>query len=123
MWSFADLDRRVTRLAHVLLDLGGVRGDRVAILSENRPEYVEAVLACARIGAILACQNWRLALPELQYCISLVTPRAILVSGRHHASLDQLTLSGVRVLDIDEEYEYDDNDMIEDVHHIAWTIL
>ena len=105
IWSFADLDRRVTRLAHVLRDLGVVRGDRVAILSENRPEYVEGVLACARIGAILACQNWRLALPELQHCISLVAPRVILCSARYRANLVQLALSGVRVLDLDNEYD------------------
>jgi len=79
VWSFTELDRRVTRLAHVLGNLGIVRGDRIAILSENRPEYVEAVLACARVGAILACQNWRLAVPELRHCISMVTPSVILV--------------------------------------------
>jgi acyl-CoA synthetase (AMP-forming)/AMP-acid ligase II len=105
VWSFTELDRRVTRLAHVLGNLGIVRGDRIAILSENRPEYVEAVLACARVGAILACQNWRLAVPELRHCISMVTPSVILVSARHRPKLDELALDGVSVLEFEKDYE------------------
>ena len=105
IWSFAALDRRATRLARMLLGLGVAQGDRVAILSENRPEYIEAVLACARIGVILACQNCRLAVPELQHCISLVAPSVVLVSARHRSNLDLLALNGAVILDLDEAYE------------------
>src|SRR3990172_13263509 len=83
--TFSALDDRVNRTAHVLAALGVGRGERVAILSENRIEYLELELAAATLGAIAACQNWRLAPPELQHCISLVAPRVIVVSPRHRA--------------------------------------
>jgi acyl-CoA synthetase (AMP-forming)/AMP-acid ligase II len=81
--TYAELDGRVNALVAVLRELGVQRGDRVAILSENRPEYLELVLACAKLGAILACQNWRLAAPELRHCLGLVSPAVAFVSERH----------------------------------------
>src|SRR5512138_3004725 len=59
--THAELDERACRLANSLRGLGVERGSRVAILSENRAEYIEATLAAARIGAILCALNWRLA--------------------------------------------------------------
>src|SRR5204862_489740 len=39
--------------------------------------------AAAHLGAIVACQSWRLAPPELAHCLALVTPRASVASPRH----------------------------------------
>jgi acyl-CoA synthetase (AMP-forming)/AMP-acid ligase II len=88
--TYAALAARVERLAAGLAAQGVARGDRIAILSENRVEYVEVMLACARIGAILACQNWRLAAPELAHCLRLVGPVLTIVSPRHQAALAAL---------------------------------
>ncbi|MGY6535161.1 MAG: class I adenylate-forming enzyme family protein [Pararhodobacter sp.] len=82
-WSYAELDRRTAALCRHWQRLGLTRGDRVAILSENRAEYVECLVAAARMGVILACQNWRQADPELTHCLSLVTPSLLVVSPRH----------------------------------------
>ena len=81
--TYAALDERSRRLASALQGLGVGRGDRVAILSENRAEFLELFMGAARIGAIVACQNWRLARPELQHCLNLVEPKAALVSRRY----------------------------------------
>src|SRR5689334_22726544 len=48
--SHREVERRVRRLALALLDLGVAPGDRVAILSENRPEWAIADYACLTIG-------------------------------------------------------------------------
>ena len=85
--TFAALDERSRRLAAVLDGRGVGRGDRVAVLSENRLEYAEALLAAARLGAIAACQNWRLTAGELARCLDLVEPRLTLVSPRHRGLL------------------------------------
>ncbi len=103
--SFADLDQRANALGRVLLGLGVVAGDRVAILSENRTEFIEATLAAGKIGAILACQNWRLAVPEMQHCLSLVEPRAILVSPRHRPVINQLETGSAPVVEFGGDYE------------------
>ena len=73
----------LTRVQHLagLLGAQGVRqGDRVAILSRNRAEYLELFLACAWTGAVAACQNWRLADAELAHCLDLVEPSLLLAS-------------------------------------------
>ncbi len=72
--SYGELDRRAASLAGALLSRGVGRGDRVAVLSENRDEFLELVLAAGRLGAIVACQNRRLAAPELRHCLDLVEP-------------------------------------------------
>jgi len=82
--TYAQVRDRVARTAAVLQARGVGRGDRVAILSRNRTEYLETFLACAWLGAIAACQNWRLAQGELAHCLDLVEP-AILVAAPDQA--------------------------------------
>lgn len=80
--AYRDLDQRSNRLANHLAGLGIHRGDRVAIISENRCEYIETFIACAKLGIIAACQNWRLVDAELRHCVELVAPKVILASPR-----------------------------------------
>ncbi|MEQ8397377.1 class I adenylate-forming enzyme family protein [Thalassobaculum sp.] len=88
--SYTTFVERVRRLAGLLAGRGVGRGDRVAILSENRLEYLETYFAAAWLGAILACQNWRLSGRELAYCLDLVEPKVLLVSARHRPKLVEL---------------------------------
>ncbi len=103
--TYGELDGRVLRLAAGLAALGIARGDRIALLSENRPEYVEVELAAACLGAIVACQNWRLVEAELQHCIDLVDPKIVIVSRRFEETARRLSLGGRRILVIEDEYE------------------
>jgi acyl-CoA synthetase (AMP-forming)/AMP-acid ligase II len=91
---FGALLERVERVAADLAWRGVVRGDRVAMLSENRVEYTLVQLACAKLGAIVACQNWRLATAELRHCVMLVEPRLMLVSRRYRETAEALGLDG-----------------------------
>ncbi|MBV8413366.1 MAG: AMP-binding protein, partial [Alphaproteobacteria bacterium] len=52
--DYAGLKRQVDDFARALLALGIRRGDRVALLVSNRPEWLVAALASAKIGAIVA---------------------------------------------------------------------
>ncbi len=85
--TYAALADRVRRLTGVLDARGLGRGSRLAILSENRAEYLEVFLAAATIGAVVACQNGRLAPPELAQCLDLVEPEAVLASPRQAPKL------------------------------------
>lgn len=102
--TYRQLDARSTRLANVLAGKGVGRGDRVAILSENRSEYIELLLAVAKLGAIAACQNWRLLGRELSHCIELVAPKLLLTSARHEDMARQHA-GRARVLVFGPEYE------------------
>lgn len=69
--TYADLAGRIDRVARVLSQRFRIRaGDRVAILSLNRPETLVLLYACARVGALLVPLNWRLAGPELVYILA-----------------------------------------------------
>ncbi|MEM7022270.1 MAG: AMP-binding protein [Pseudomonadota bacterium] len=79
-WTYAELNARVNQLAHVLEAEGVRRGDRVAMLSRNCAAYVEVELAAAKLGAIVAAQNWRLAGEELTHCLNLADPKLLIVA-------------------------------------------
>ncbi|MCP3441359.1 class I adenylate-forming enzyme family protein [Bradyrhizobium sp. CCGUVB14] len=69
--SYADLNRRIDRAARAMKnELGVNRGDRVALLSLNRPDYLVLLYACARLGAILVPLNWRLAVTEQLFILA-----------------------------------------------------
>ncbi len=103
--TYGELGWRVAALAGWLERRGVGQGDRVAILSENRLEYLELFLAAAWIGAIVACQNWRLAEPELAHCLALVEPAAVLVSERHAGRLAEMNTVIRTRLTFGPEYE------------------
>src|SRR3972149_5482400 len=65
--TYAELDRRATRSAAGLRRLGVGRGDAVAVLLYNCPEFLEIMFALSRIGAIFMPINWRLAGEEVAY--------------------------------------------------------
>ncbi|NJC32893.1 fatty-acyl-CoA synthase [Sphingomonas jejuensis] len=83
--TYRALIARVDAVAADLARRGIRRGDRVAVLSENRVSYTLVQLAAARLGAIVACQNWRLSPPELRHCIALVDPALMIASDRYRA--------------------------------------
>jgi len=60
---------RVTALAAALREVGVRRGDIVALLMSNRPEFLETALAVNRLGAAFLSLNVRLAEPELDYIV------------------------------------------------------
>ena len=103
--TYAALEDRCDRLARHLATRGIGRGDRVAVLSENRFEYVETQMACARLGAITACQNWRLLPAELLHCLRLVEPSLVCVSPHHAAGLAALDHGIGQTLTYGGEYE------------------
>jgi fatty-acyl-CoA synthase len=69
--SYAAFHARIEQTARALkAEFGVVGGDRVAILSLNRPDYLVLLYACARLGAMLVPLNWRLAVAEQLFILS-----------------------------------------------------
>ncbi len=103
--TYGELNHRTDRLAGALRARGVARGDRVALLARNCAEYVEVELACAKIGAITAALNWRLADRELAHCINLVEPRLLLYQPEFAAVLARLDLAVAARVALGEAYE------------------
>jgi acyl-CoA synthetase (AMP-forming)/AMP-acid ligase II len=75
--SFGEFAARAQRLAANLACLGLAKGSRVAILSRNRPEYLEVI--CASVAGFIAVPlNWRLSLQELGAIIAECEPEVII---------------------------------------------
>ena len=67
--SHRQLLDRVNALAAAFREAGVGKGDIVALLMGNRPEFLESALAVNRVGAAFLPLNVRLAEPELEYII------------------------------------------------------
>ncbi|HMO07741.1 MAG TPA: propionyl-CoA synthetase [Paracoccaceae bacterium] len=79
--TYADLQDRVARLAGALRAQGVDQGDRVIIYMPMVPEALEAMLACARLGAIHSVVFGGFAAAELATRIDDCKPRAIIAAS------------------------------------------
>lgn len=68
-FTYRELNDRVNRLANSLVNLGVRKGDRVNALLFNRNELMEAMFACAKIGAIFVPINFRNSVDEVEYVV------------------------------------------------------
>ncbi|HEU4427360.1 MAG TPA: AMP-binding protein [Myxococcota bacterium] len=75
--DYAALEQRIQRAAGVLAAAGVSRGERVALVLGNRSATLELVFACARLGAIAAPLNTRLAPPEIAQLLADCRPRVL----------------------------------------------
>ncbi|MEO0651027.1 MAG: long-chain-fatty-acid--CoA ligase [Planctomycetota bacterium] len=87
VWTYAELEARVARLAGGLRGAGVEPGDCVAALSKNRAEYVALYFACARIGAVTVPLNWRLAAGELAWILEHARPAVVIAEPEFVATL------------------------------------
>jgi acyl-CoA synthetase (AMP-forming)/AMP-acid ligase II len=79
--SFRDFRRRVDALAGGLHALGLGKGDRVCILAQNDPAYLELYGACARQGIIAYPINWRLTAEEVERVLERAAPAMMVVDA------------------------------------------
>ena len=80
-YTYAELDRRANRTARLCRAHGVEQGDRVAVLSRNRPELVDLFFATGKLGAVLAPVSHRLAPPELAVMFDDVAPELLVVEA------------------------------------------
>lgn len=79
--SYVELRNRVASLAGALRAKGVEKGDRVIIYMPMIPEALEAMLACARIGAVHSVVFGGFAANELAVRIDDCTPKAIIAAS------------------------------------------
>jgi fatty-acyl-CoA synthase len=78
--TYAAFNGRIEQTARALkAEFGISRGDRVAILSLNRPDYLVLLYACARLGAMLVPLNWRLAVAEQLFILTDASVKVLLL--------------------------------------------
>jgi acyl-CoA synthetase (AMP-forming)/AMP-acid ligase II len=86
--TFSEIHRRTNALAHALSDEGIVEGDGVAILCRNHRGFVEAAVACSKLGVHALFLNTAFAGPQLAEVCEREQPRAIVYDEEFAALVD-----------------------------------
>jgi fatty-acyl-CoA synthase len=81
--TYIDLHRRANRTACWLQSLGIEKGDRVAVMLENCPEFLELYIACSHLGALFVPINFRLTVQELEYTLKNSRPRLFVFGDKY----------------------------------------
>jgi acyl-coenzyme A synthetase/AMP-(fatty) acid ligase len=87
-WSFGEVTERSARLAGALERMGVRRGDVVMTLIGNRADWVFAMVACFRIGAVALPCTEQLRAKDLRLRIDAVGPTLILADERNRSELE-----------------------------------
>ena len=82
-WTYAQFSQRVIRLANALKGMGLAKGDRIAMLNVNCPQYVEAYFAAAKIGAVFVPLNFRAKSIELAHMLKDAGAKIIMAGSRY----------------------------------------
>ncbi len=88
-WSFGEVAQRSARLAGTFRHYGVERGDVVLMLIGSRPEWVLAMLACFRIGAVALPCNEQLRANDLRHRITAAAPKIVIADDRDLSELSQ----------------------------------
>jgi acyl-CoA synthetase (AMP-forming)/AMP-acid ligase II len=76
--TFKEIHQRTNALAHALADDGVNEGDNVAIMARNHRGFVEAVVACSKLGAHALFMNTSFSGPQLTDVAAREKPKAII---------------------------------------------
>lgn len=80
--TYGDLARRAAQVASALRRSGVARGDHVALLTDNRVEWVETAFAVAGLGAVLAPFNTWVKTWDLEHLLEHARPTVLVVADR-----------------------------------------
>ena len=99
-WSFREVDGLANAFARHLVAQGVGRGDRVALMTSNRVEFVAVAHAVSKVGAaaVLLSPAWKAA--EVDHALGLTSPRHAVADGPA-ASLLAERLGDDAVTDLD----------------------
>lgn len=99
--TYAELNARANRLTRALRRAGLKAGDAVALMCSNRPEFVEAIVACQRGGFRMTPINWHLKGSEVGYIVDNCEAKAFLADARFRESaVEAATMSPLSIANI-----------------------
>jgi long-chain acyl-CoA synthetase len=86
-WSYARLAAEVKAIGRMLLASGAKKGDRVAIWSENRPQWCAAWLGAVTSGLTAVPLDFSLTEAEIESILKACEPFALFISSHRAANL------------------------------------
>ncbi len=108
--TYGEVRDAIHRLASSITEKGVRKGDKIAVLAMDSPEYMITVLAAMRIGAVVAPLNFRLSEVEITNLLTVTRPTAIFYSARYWDTLaPMINVLGDGVLTVALDCESDNN--------------
>ena len=104
--TFLEVHRRTNAFAHALADAGIGPGDGVAIMCRNHRGFIEAVVACSKLGAHALFLNTAFSKPQLTDVLEREAPKALVYDQEFAGLLDDADVDLKRFIawhDPDEE--------------------
>jgi long-chain acyl-CoA synthetase len=80
-WSYAQLDKASNKMANALIGMGVGRGDRVAMLMSNSPEFVTTYFGVVKIGGIAVPLDTKYKLAELASLFDDSQPKVLVAES------------------------------------------
>ena len=75
--TWSELDGRVNQTIHAFRSAGIESGDTISVVSGNRNEWFEIMLASANMGVTVVPINWHLVAPEIAYILDDSDSKAV----------------------------------------------
>ena len=72
--TYEELDTFANKVANGLLNNNCGSGTRVGFLGKNSDHYFEILAGSSKANVVIAGVNWRLAGPEIEYCLLYTSP-------------------------------------------------
>ena len=99
-YTWPQFDARVDRVASLLASRGVSQGDRVLWLAQTSVRFLELMVACARLGAMICPANWRQSADEIVFVIEDFDPAVIVwqdeeIGARVRAARDAATTGAI----------------------------
>jgi long-chain acyl-CoA synthetase len=91
-WSYSDLAGHARRLAHGLARVGASRGDDVALLAANRPEWIVACLAVIGSGVVATPVDVQLGDEALAHVLEYSDAKVIFTTADQTERLERLDI-------------------------------
>ena len=89
-YTWAEVNEHANRWARLLLAAGVARGDVVALVMDNRPEYVFTLLGASKIQAVVACVNTHVSGAALAHAIGLTKSTLVVAGSEHEEAVDRV---------------------------------
>ena len=88
--TYAELEAEANRGAQLFRSLGLQRGDHIALLLENHPDFFKICWAAQRAGLYYTAISWRLQQAEVEYIVNNCEARVFITSGARRAVVEPL---------------------------------
>ena len=80
-YTYSDLDKESNQVANWAIKKGYKTGDVVALLMENKPEFIFIWLGLSKLGITIACLNNNIKSKSLAHCIQTSKSKSLILSS------------------------------------------